>query len=81
MAVYGKDNEEVIKFYSRAQTLDQRFIDTRQAQMLSWEHFSVDTALGRGEGIRLFYQAKFLNFEMGESCCIMMAMWFPRFFT
>ena len=56
LAVYGKDNEEVIKFYSRAQTLDQRFIDTRQAQMLSWEHFSVDTALGRGEGIRLFYQ-------------------------
>lgn len=50
LAVYKQDGSEIIKFYAEAKTLDHKSIDTRKAELLSWESFPADEIFGGGKG-------------------------------
>lgn len=70
MAAYCLNGEEICKFYSRAEALDGRKIDTRNASLRSWEQKKVtDKAVGAGLRITAFYQADELTMRREITLC------------
>lgn len=56
LTAYSLETEEICKFYSQAETVDGRKIDTRTAHVESIEEKSVEDVIGMGQQAAVIYQ-------------------------
>lgn len=69
LTAYRMGGEEICKFYSQAEVVDGRKIDTRNAFLKSWEQRAVSDRTGKGVLITAIYQADDLTMRREITLC------------